>query len=126
MPAFTFSATGHAAHWNQLGLRFVEVDPKTYCVDVNDLEKKLKVGVSKSTPYGLETGGNQAAAVDRVSQVLTDMGHDIVEYRYPQDLGLGDWMEDLWMVDIVYEIDNRIAEIEREPEDHDSVFELPP
>ena len=80
---------------------------------------KLRIGVSKSTPYGLETGGNQAAAVDLVSQVLGDMGHEISEYHYPQDLGLGDWMEDLWMVDIVYEIDNRIAEIGREPEDHE-------
>ena len=58
-------------------------------------------------------------AVDRVSQALSDMGHELSEYHYPEDLGLGDWMEDLWMVDIVYEIENRIAEIGREPEDHE-------
>jgi amidase len=47
------------------------------------------------------------------------MGHAIIAYDYPTDPGLGSWMEDLWMVDIVYEIDNRIAEIGREPEDHE-------
>jgi amidase len=80
---------------------------------------KLRIGVSKSTPYGLAIGGSQAVAVDRVSAVLEDMGHELCEYAYPSDLGLGNWMEDLWMVDIVYEIDRRIAEIGREPEDHE-------
>ena len=91
----------------------------SYLQTLSQPPEKLRIGVSKSTPYGLETGGNQAAAVERVSQVLSDMGHEIREFRYPQDLSLGEWMEDLWMVDIVYEIDNRIAEIGREPEDHE-------
>ena len=64
-------------------------------------------------------GNNQVAAVDRVSTALEDMGHKIYEYTYPSDLGLGSWMEDLWMVDIVYEIENRIAEVGREPEAHE-------
>lgn len=81
--------------------------------------QKLRIGITKSTPYGLATGGAQAESVDRVSAVLADMGHEICTYCYPSDLGLGSWMEDLWMVDIVYEIDNRIAQIGREPEDHE-------
>ena len=80
---------------------------------------KLRIGVCKSTPYGLETCGAQAASVDRVASVLQDMGHYIQPYQYPEDLGLGSWMEDLWMVDIVYEIENRIAEIGRQPEHHE-------
>jgi amidase len=79
----------------------------------------LRIGVSKSTPYGLAASGSQAESVDRVSSVLADMGHQISAYDYPTDLGLGSWMEDLWMVDIVYQIDNRIADIGREPEDHE-------
>ena len=43
------------------------------------------------------------------------MGHQVEEYTYPSDLGLGSWMEDLWMVDVVYEIENRIKEVGREP-----------
>ena len=80
---------------------------------------KLRIGVSRSTPYGLAVGSNQVEAVDRVSTALADMGHEIREYTYPSDLGLGSWMEDLWMVDIVYEIENRIAEVGREPEDYE-------
>lgn len=76
---------------------------------------KLRIGVSKSTPYGLEVGGRQAAAVDRVCAALEDMGHEIREYAYPSDLGLGSWLEDLWMVDVVFEIERRSAEIGREP-----------
>ena len=78
---------------------------------------KLRGGKCKSTPYGLETTGAQAESVDRVAAVLEEMGHEVIPYRYPDDLGLGDWMEDLWMVDIVFEIENRIAEIGREPAD---------
>ena len=80
---------------------------------------KLRIGVSKSTPEGLAVGGAQALSVDRVSAVLEDMGHEICDYSYPTDLDLDVWMENLWMVDVVYEIDNRIAEIGREPEDHE-------
>jgi amidase len=103
-----------------LGSRY-QVRPRvdSYLQALDQPLKNLRIGVAKSTPYGLAVGGNQAESVDRVSAVLADMGHEIVEYGYPQDLGLGSWMEDLWMVDIVYEIDRRIAETGREPEDHE-------
>ena len=94
-----------------------EVD--SYLAALDQAPGKLRIGVSKATPYGVEASGAQAESVDRVSAVLQDLGHEIVAYDYPKDLGLGSWMEDLWMVDIVYEIDNRIAEIGREPEDHE-------
>ena len=94
-----------------------EVD--SYLAALDQPPGKLRIGVSKATPYGVEASGAQAESVDRVSAVLEGLGHEIVAYDYPKDLGLGSWMEDLWMVDIVYEIDNRIAEIGREPEDHE-------
>ena len=92
---------------------------KSYLEALDQPIPKLRIGVSRSTPYGLAVGNNQVAAVDRVSTALADMGHEIYEYTYPSDLGLGSWMEDLWMVDIVYEIENRIAEVGREPEAHE-------
>ncbi|MEM7564127.1 MAG: amidase [Pseudomonadota bacterium] len=94
-----------------------EVD--SYLESLKNPPTGLRIGVSKSTPEGLAVGGAQARSVDRVSAVLEDLGHHLVEYHYPNDLGLGSWMEDLWMVDVVQEIENRIAEIGREPEDHE-------
>lgn len=103
-----------------MGNRY-QVRPKvnSYLEALDQPTPKLRIGVSRSTPYGLVIGGAQALSVDRVSAVLEDMGHEICEYAYPTDLELGSWMEDLWMVDVVYEIENRIVEIGREPEDHE-------
>ena len=90
-----------------------EVD--SYLAALDEKPPKLRIGVSTSTPYGDSVGKNQEASVEKVSVALADMGHEVDEYSYPADLGLGSWMEDLWMVDVVYEIDNRIKEVGREP-----------
>ena len=79
----------------------------------------LRIGVSKRTPYGDAVGTNQERAVDMVSAALESMGHELVEYRHPDDLGLGSWVESLWMMDVIYEIENRIQELGREPERHE-------
>lgn len=94
-----------------------QVDSYLGCLD--QPIPKLRIGVSRSTPYGLAVDRNQVAAVELVSAALEGMGHSLCEYTYPPDLGLGSWMESLWMVDIAYEIENRIAEIGREPEHHE-------
>lgn len=79
----------------------------------------LRIGVSKRTPYGDAVGANQEHAVDEVSAALQSMGHELVEYCHPDDLGLGSWMESLWMMDVIYEIENRIQELGREPARHE-------
>ena len=80
---------------------------------------KLRIGVSFLTPYGGSVGESQQQAVKAVSRALESMGHYLSEYKYPDDLGLGSWMESLWMMDIVFEIEQRIKEIGREPEYHE-------
>jgi amidase len=79
----------------------------------------LRIGVSKCTPYGDTVGVNQEQAVDKASAALQSMGHELVEYSHPDNLGLGNWMESLWMMDVVYEIENRIQELGREPDLHE-------
>ena len=91
----------------------------SYLTALEQPTPNLRIGVCKSTPFGLATHGAQAESVDRVTGVLEDMGHTLTEYAYPTDLDLGEWMEEVWMVDIVHEIDKRIAETGREPEDHE-------
>ena len=103
-----------------IGNRYpVRPEVESYLSAIDQPPGKLRIGVSRSTPEGHETSGAQAESVGQVIAVLEEMGHEIIAYDYPKDLGLGSWMEDLWMVDVVYEIDNRIAEIGREPKDYE-------
>ncbi|MFT5221120.1 MAG: amidase [Planctomycetota bacterium] len=76
----------------------------------------LRIGICTKTPDGKQTPATQSAAVERVGKILSDHGHVLVEYEYPQELEFGEWMDTLWMFDVVYEMDRRIAELGRQPE----------
>ena len=80
---------------------------------------KLKIGVSVRTPHGDRVGPRQIKAVDITRAALESMGHITQSYTYPTDLGLGPWMETLWMMDVAYEIDQRVQENSREPLDEE-------
>jgi sugar O-acyltransferase (sialic acid O-acetyltransferase NeuD family) len=41
LPSFTFSATGHAVAWNDLTPVFADIDPNTFNIDIDDVEKKI-------------------------------------------------------------------------------------
>jgi dTDP-4-amino-4,6-dideoxygalactose transaminase len=41
IPSFTFPATAHAAYWNNLRIRLVDCNPKTFNIDTGDLESKI-------------------------------------------------------------------------------------
>lgn len=41
IPSFTFLATGHTAHWNNCKIKFVDIDPKTFNISIEDLEDKI-------------------------------------------------------------------------------------
>lgn len=78
--------------------------------------RPLRVGVCFNTPTGLKVPEHHQQAVASVSDVITDMGHEIVEYSYPQDLVLDEWMDLLWMFDVIDDIENQIKSMGREPE----------
>lgn len=46
VPSFTFSATGHALLWNGLTPQFVEVNPETYTIDPQEVEKAINAKTS--------------------------------------------------------------------------------
>ena len=102
------------------GARY-HVTPKvdSYLRTLDAAVPKLRIGVSRHTPYGDSVGESQQQAVRAVSSALESIGHELSEYRHPTDLGLGDWMESLWMMDVVYEIENRTRELGREPAHHE-------
>ena len=77
----------------------------------------LRIGVGTRTPFGDQVGAAQVAAVEQVSEALRMMGHELVEYAYPTDLGLDERIELLWLMDVAYEIEQHIALVGREPED---------
>lgn len=41
LPSFTFSATGHAVVWNGLTPVFADIDPLTFNIDPDDVERKI-------------------------------------------------------------------------------------
>ena len=41
LPSFTFSATGHAIAWNGLTPVFTDIDPQTFNIDPDDVERKI-------------------------------------------------------------------------------------
>lgn len=41
VPSFTFSATAHAAYWNDCKIKFVDCDPETFNISIEDLQEKI-------------------------------------------------------------------------------------
>jgi amidase len=76
---------------------------------------ELRIGVCDHTPSGEKTPERQRAAVNSVSEILDNNGHQLVDYRFPTDLDFGDWMDVLWMFDVIYELDRQIVLMGREP-----------
>ena len=76
----------------------------------------LRIGVCTTTPFGEQTPARQVSAVERVSDILAAEGHQLIEYKYPDNFKFGEWMDILWMFDVVYEIERRSAELGRSPE----------
>ena len=59
VPSFTFIATAHAFWWQNLKPVFVDVDPRTHCIDVSQVEERLSEGGSDiSGVCGVHLWGN--------------------------------------------------------------------
>jgi len=76
----------------------------------------LRIGICTKTPVGEQTPQRQQDAVKKAGELLAESGHEIVEYSYPHDLDFGNWVDILWMFDVVYEMERRIAQVGRIPE----------
>ncbi len=103
-----------------LGSRYpIRRGVSSYLQCLDDPLPGLTIGVCTNTPEGHPTPERHQAAVKLASDVLSDAGHELIDYQFPQDLDLGEWMGTLWMFDVVFELNRRIAEIGREPERED-------
>lgn len=99
-----------------LGNRYYVKPPvRSYLDCLDNSLPRLRIGVCTNTPTGESVPQRQQQAVQKVRKLFAANDHELAEYSYPDDLDLGSWMDTLWMVDVAYEIDKRIAETGREP-----------
>ncbi len=77
--------------------------------------RRLRIGVAALSPEGIVAGPNQRAALDRTAARLSELGHELSEYRYPAEAGAGPWFDPLWMMDVHHLVAQHAAEIGRQP-----------
>jgi amidase len=77
--------------------------------------RHLRIGMTAISPEGVEAGPNQRAATERAAALLADLGHVVVDYRYPDEAAVGPWFDPLWMIDVHHLVAEHAAEIGRLP-----------
>ena len=80
VPSITFVSTAHAAKYNNTKPKFVDVDEKTLCIDIEDLEKKITRKTSVVIPvhmggYPCDLKKIQKLAKDYKIKVVEDAAH---------------------------------------------------
>ncbi len=75
LPSFTFSATGHAVLWNGLTPVFADIDPKTFNLDPDDVEKKINDRTSAI--IGVHIFGNPCN-VERLESIAAKHGIKLI------------------------------------------------
>lgn len=92
LPSFTFSATGHAVVWNGLTPVFADIDPETFCIDPNDVERKI---TSRTCAIiGVHVFGNPAdirrledIAIKHGLKLIFDSAHALGSLYHGQPIG---------------------------------------
>ncbi len=82
MPTFTFAATAHAAYWNRSKIVFVDSDPETFDISLDDLERKITTntaGIIAVHVFGnpCEADALEEIARDRGLKLLFDAAHGL-------------------------------------------------
>jgi sugar O-acyltransferase (sialic acid O-acetyltransferase NeuD family) len=92
LPSFTFSATGHAVVWNNLKPVFADIDPKTFCIDPDDVERKITN--KTSAIIGVHVFGNPAnikrleeIAAKHKLKLVFDSAHALGSLYHGQPIG---------------------------------------
>jgi dTDP-4-amino-4,6-dideoxygalactose transaminase len=75
LPSFTFIATAHAATWEHLGTRFVDIDPETHCMDPQAAAAAL--GPTTAAILGVHLWG-QRCAVESLATLASRAGLPLI------------------------------------------------
>lgn len=93
LPSFTFSASAHAVAWNGLEPRFVECDPASFQIDVDDAARRLDgIGAVMATHvFGAPSPAPQVEAVGESAHapVVFDAAHAFGAQRAGRRVGAG-------------------------------------
>jgi len=76
VPTITFSSTAHAAIYNNAKPKFVDVDEKTLCIDVEDLERKITKNSSVVIPVHF---GGIPCNLKQIHKLAKDLKIHVVE-----------------------------------------------
>ncbi|TNC52499.1 amidase [Rubellimicrobium rubrum] len=76
---------------------------------------RLRIGVALEDPAGRRAGANQAAAVERTARLLSGLSHHLEPYAFPPEALPGPWFDALWTTDILHLVQERGAELGRDP-----------
>src|SRR4029077_20764328 len=86
VPSFTFCSTVNALMWNGLEPVFADVDPRTYCIDVEDVRRLITprtVGIAAVHVFGLP------AAIESLEGLAREHGLKLI-FDAAHGLGGGD------------------------------------
>jgi len=89
-------------------------DGGTYLGDLSRPTGRLRIGVTSTDPAGRIAGPDQQDAVKRAADALVALGHDLVDYRYPEGLET-EWFDYLWIFDVLRLVEDRAREAGRNP-----------
>lgn len=76
LPSFSFVSTAHAVLYNKAKPIFVDIDPKTLCVDVTEIERKITKKTKAILPVHF---GGMPANLEKIIKLGTDLKIDIIE-----------------------------------------------
>ncbi len=82
VPSFTFCSTVNSLRWNGLEPVFADVDPETYCLDVEDVRRLITprtVGIAAVHVFGLPAavGSLESLARDHDLKLVFDAAHGL-------------------------------------------------
>jgi dTDP-4-amino-4,6-dideoxygalactose transaminase len=67
VPSFTISATVNAAYWNNCKINFIDIDPETYNMSLEDLEKKISKKTAAIMPVHVFGNPNSIKELQKIA-----------------------------------------------------------
>lgn len=97
-------------------LDITAADPRGFLPALDQAPARLRIGITDTSPEGIAAGPGQRGALWEAAKLLEALGHEILEYRYPEEAAIGAWFDPLWATDVHYLISEHARMIGRAPQ----------